>query len=137
VLLNLLTTPKVPALVRLSEHYSVTGWERWQRSASDETDRTEFADFDIAVAAYPRRCLMALTLKWGLQYASLERPRKQLAETDDDVEVRRIRLRRLSGTEITKSVILQDESSKLTRQDQITRLGPPQPVPSEFVISRV
>jgi hypothetical protein len=80
---------------------------------------------------------MALTLKWGLQYASLERPRKQLAETDDDVEVRRIRLRRLSGTEIVKSVILQDESGELTRQDQITRLGPPQPVPSEAVISRV
>jgi hypothetical protein len=30
-----------------------------KRSASDETDRTELADLDIAVAAYPRRCLMA------------------------------------------------------------------------------
>ncbi|KAL3482998.1 hypothetical protein BJX62DRAFT_245324 [Aspergillus germanicus] len=109
-------TSNIPALVRLSEHYSITGWERWQRSASDETDRTEFADLDIAVAAYPRRCLMAVTSKWGLQYASLERPRKRLAETDDDVE---------------------DESGELMRQDQITRLRPPQPVASESDISRV
>ncbi|CEL06350.1 hypothetical protein ASPCAL07456 [Aspergillus calidoustus] len=95
----------IPALVRLSKHYSVTGWERWQRSASDDTDRTDFADLDIAVAAYPHRCLMALSSKWGLQYAFLERPRKRLAETEDELE--------------------------------ITHLRPPQPVPSDSVISRV
>ncbi|KAL4948224.1 hypothetical protein BDW69DRAFT_189475 [Aspergillus filifer] len=127
----------IPALVRLSKHYSVTGWERWQRSASDETDRTDFADLNIAVAAYPRRCLMALCSKWGLQYAFLEQPRKRRAEMEDDVEVRRVRLRRFSGADIVESVISQDESGELTRQDQITRLRPPQPVPSESVISRV
>ncbi|KAL4782357.1 hypothetical protein BJX76DRAFT_332981 [Aspergillus varians] len=80
---------------------------------------------------------MALTSKWGLQYTFLEQPRKRLAETDDDMEVRRMRLRRLSGTDIVESVISQDESGELTRQDQITRLRPPQPVPSESVISHV
>ncbi|KAL2801529.1 hypothetical protein BJX63DRAFT_438749 [Aspergillus granulosus] len=44
-------TSNMSALLRLAEHYSVTGWERWQRNNSDETDRTEFAELDIAVAA--------------------------------------------------------------------------------------
>jgi hypothetical protein len=80
---------------------------------------------------------MALSSKWGLQYAFLERPRKRLAETEDELEVRRIRLRRFSGTDIVESVISQDESGELTRQDQITHLRPPQPVSSDSVISRV
>jgi hypothetical protein len=63
-----------------------------------------------------------LSLKNGvLQYAFLERPRKRLAETDDDLKIRRIRLRRLSGTDIVKPVISRDESGELTRQDGTTR----------------
>ncbi|KAL5332618.1 hypothetical protein BJX70DRAFT_404413 [Aspergillus crustosus] len=130
-------TSNISALLRLAKHYSVTGWERWQRSTSDETDRTEFADLDIAVAAHARRCMMALTSKWGLQYAFLERPRKRSAETDDESEVRRVRLWRLSRTDIVESVISQDESGELTCQDQVTRFGPPQPVPSDSVIMNV
>jgi len=49
-------------------------------------------ELEDAVAAHPYKCLMALAMKWGLQYSVLERPRvplqrqglgKRKAETDN------------------------------------------------------
>ncbi|KAL2859999.1 uncharacterized protein BJX67DRAFT_334995 [Aspergillus lucknowensis] len=126
-----------PALVRLAKHYSVTDWERWQRGSSDDTERTDYVNIEDAVTAHPRQCWKILVSKWGLQHIDLERPRKRLAETDDESEVRRVRLRRTSGSDICESVFSRNEAGELTRQVQITRRGPPQSVPSDSVITHV
>ena len=62
-----------PALVRLAKHYSVVGWERWQRSSSYDTDVTSCAEIEDAVNAYPSKYLRSLAMTWGLQYSALER----------------------------------------------------------------
>ena len=58
-------------LARLARHYSVSGWERWQRSNSDDTDATAYEDLDGVVTAYPDKCLRFLATTWGLQYSGL------------------------------------------------------------------
>ncbi|RHZ68410.1 hypothetical protein CDV55_101792 [Aspergillus turcosus] len=114
----------IPALVRLAKHYCVTGGERWQRSTSEDTDRTEYNELDVAAASHLERCLMVLAAMWGLQY-QLERPRlKQTVELDDEPEVRRARARRTTGTEVLDSIISKDVSGELTRRDQIICVGP-------------
>ncbi|KAL2801590.1 hypothetical protein BJX63DRAFT_417012 [Aspergillus granulosus] len=132
-------TSNIPALVRLAKHYSVTGWERWQRSTSDTTDRTEYADLDLAVADHPQRCLTNLSSKWGLQYTSLQRPRKRSRDSGSDgLESRQqLKMRRISGSDICESVFSRNKAGELVRQDQITRLRPPRPVPSSSIVTRV
>jgi hypothetical protein len=133
-----LTTALAHALVRLAKHYSVTDWERWQRGSSDDTERTDYVSIEDAVAAHPYQCWKILVTKWGLQHIGLERPRKQPVETDDgSSELRKVRLRRTSGSDICESVIFRNNAGEIIRQDQITRLRPPQPVPSESDISCV
>ena len=61
------------ALVRLAKHYSVVGWERWQRSSLYDTDATLYAEIEDAVNAYPSKCLRSLAMTWGLQYSALKR----------------------------------------------------------------
>jgi hypothetical protein len=63
-----------PTLSRLVRHYSIPGWQKWNRSNSDDTEASLFNDLDDAVAAHPHKCLRLLASKWGLQYNYLERP---------------------------------------------------------------
>lgn len=61
-------------LSRLVRHYSVRGWQKWNRCNSDDTEASLYDDLDDAVAAHPHKCLRILASKWGLQYSYLERP---------------------------------------------------------------
>ncbi|KAL4787084.1 hypothetical protein BJX76DRAFT_40668 [Aspergillus varians] len=133
---RLLQDPR--ALTRLAKHYSVTDWERWQRSSSNDTERTDYLNLEDAVAAHPYQCWKILVSKWGLQPIDLERPRKRSPDSDsDELGPRRVKMRRISGSDICESVISRNEAGELTRQDQITRRGRPQPVPSDSIITDV
>jgi archaellum component FlaC len=105
-----------PTLIRLAKHYSVVGWERWQRSTSDDTDVTLYTEIEDAVAMYPNRCLRSLAMAWGLQISALERPgqqeglgryQKRKAETDNGS--RRVRAR-------------EDQDSNSASQAELTSL---------------
>jgi hypothetical protein len=68
----------------------------------------------------------------------VRRYRKPPVEADDGPsELRKVRLPQTSGSDINESVISRNKEGEIIRQDQITRLRPPQLVPSESVISRV
>jgi len=64
--------PNKPALIRLANHYSVTGWDRWKRATSGDTDVTCYMELEDAVTAHPDKCLRALAMSWGLQPTDLE-----------------------------------------------------------------
>ena len=126
-------------LVRLAEHYSIVGWERWQRNSSYDTDATSYDTIENAVAAYPSKCLRSLAMTWGLQYSALERsggPQKyegrlggplrqegrlgkRKAETDNGS--RRVREREdqdnnsTTGSESTSSQDVDDQGSQQSR----------------------
>jgi hypothetical protein len=120
----MLTNIPVPSLVQLASHYSVSGWERWQRSRSDDSDVTEYHDLSDAVAAHSEQCLMILAAKWGLRYAELEQPRpKRRTETDDSQPSRRVRARKESSDEVVESVFSRDESGRVVRQDRLIMVG--------------
>jgi len=105
---------KIPTLVQLASHYSVSGRERWQRSTSDDSDVTEYHDLSDAVAAHSAQCLMILAAKWGLRYAELEQPRpKRRTATDDSQPSRRVRARKESSDEVVESIFSRDESGRV------------------------
>jgi len=62
------------ALAHLARHYSISGWERWKRHGSDDTDATEYDSLEYAVTAHRDKCLRMLASTWGLHYSQLERP---------------------------------------------------------------
>ena len=64
--------PNKSALIRLANHYSVAGWDRWKRATSGDTDVTCYMELEDAVTAHPDKCLRALAMSWGLQQTALE-----------------------------------------------------------------
>ncbi|OCL09031.1 hypothetical protein AOQ84DRAFT_388452 [Glonium stellatum] len=113
------------ALVKLAIHYSMSGWERWKRSNTDDTDVTAYENLEGAVAAHPEKCLRFLATTWGLQYSDLQRPgdgiqRKRKAETDDGF---RPKTRAWEGLqdEMVESIISRNESGEMFRQDNAVR----------------
>ena len=81
-------------LSRLVRHYSVAGWQKWNRCSSDDAEASLYDDLDAAVAAHPHKCLRILASKWGLQYSYLERPNssslgKRVANTHIDLDPKR------------------------------------------------
>lgn len=84
-------------LSRLVRHYSIPGWQKWNRCNSDDTEASPYDDLDDAVTAHPYKCLRMLASKWGLQYSCLERPNtsklgKRRANTHTDLNPKRSRM---------------------------------------------
>ena len=63
----------LPTLAKLAEYYSVEGWDEWKMESSQDSSTTHYLELKHAVTAHPEKCLMALAMKWGLQYSSLTR----------------------------------------------------------------
>ncbi|RHZ68579.1 uncharacterized protein CDV56_109693 [Aspergillus thermomutatus] len=126
------------ALTRLARHYGVTGWERWQRSTSEDTDVTEYDELEDAVAAHSERCLRILAATWGLHYSELERPRpKRKAEVESDTEARRVRPKNELEDEALESVISQDERGNIFCQELVRQVRPRQRLTSEIPFREV
>jgi len=116
------------SLIKLAKHYSVVGWERWQRSASYDTDATSYDTIENAVTAYPSKCLRSLAMTWGLQYSALERlgrPQRQEGlgrhhkrKADTDNGSRRVRAREDQDSDSTaESTSSQDTDDQRSPQD--------------------
>jgi len=119
------------ALANLARHYSISGWRRWGRHGSDDTDATEYNSLEDAITAHRDKCLLMLACKWGLQYSLLERPdysrqQKRKAATDDGSSSRRVRAREEEDVSV-ESIISRDEDGEMFRQDRETRVRPRMP----------
>jgi hypothetical protein len=128
-----LITVIASALAHLARHYSISGWERWKRHGSDDTDATEYDCLEYAVTAHRDKCLRMLASTWGLHYSQLERPehprqQKRNAATENGSSPRRVRVREEIDTDRVESIVSRDEEGRMFRQDRLTRVGPRMPI---------
>jgi len=128
-------------LSRLVRHYSVHGWQKWNRSNSDDTEASLFDNLDDAVAAHPHKCLRILASKWGLQYSYLERPNtstpgKRSANTNTNFDPKRPRMEEGIHEE-NVSVVSQDRDSNTFMHSREVWPGPRVPANPYRTMGRV
>lgn len=101
--------PAVSKLQRLAKHYLPGGWESWGQDDPDNSDATDFAEMELAVAAHPEICLRALAENWGLEYGHLQRPgasRKRKAENEPESREGKMR-------KVDEEISLQNDSEEV------------------------
>jgi hypothetical protein len=108
----------VSTLQQLAKHYLPGGWESWGRDDPDNSDATDLAEMELAVATYPEFCLRALAENWSLEYRHLQRPGAGLKrKAENEPELRETKVRKVGeGYEEISLHISHDSEDILVRR---------------------